>query len=190
MPGRFPLIPVVLTGDPFCEDGFCGDAAPPAFDPYLYTHVRYANVYFTRPGFAPRGPEATVWLPITGGFSVGIEILPGAIPVTPYGVPNFAFVRWGNNITQLLDCARLGQQSCGFNSQNTLAVPYLNANGVPVFYGLQGTGAYTVSGPTGTFAGSVNGIYQFSNGPFSGGESLGPIVEWQGITVTGPVPSP
>jgi hypothetical protein len=42
MPGRFPLTPVTVTGDPFCTDGFCGDPVvpePPAFDPFAYEYV-------------------------------------------------------------------------------------------------------------------------------------------------------
>ena len=29
MPGRFPLTPVTVIGDPFCTDGFCGDPGAP-----------------------------------------------------------------------------------------------------------------------------------------------------------------
>ena len=40
MPGRFPLIPVALTDDPFCEDGFYGD---PPFDPDDYAYARWVG---------------------------------------------------------------------------------------------------------------------------------------------------
>jgi hypothetical protein len=40
MPGRFPLTPVALTDDPFCEDGYCGD---PAFTPNRYSHARWVG---------------------------------------------------------------------------------------------------------------------------------------------------
>jgi len=187
MPNRFPLIAVPLTNDPFCSDTFCEDV----FNPYMYTHARFTNVSYTQPGAAPTNASAsTSWLSLAGGSYIGIEISPGGLPVTPYGVPGFAFLPWGNNITYLLDCSRQNTPTCGFTTQSNLAVYFLNSAGLIGFAQIQGTGTYSVFGPSGTFAGSVNGIYQFTNGPFSQGVLVGPILaQWEGITYTGPYPS-
>ena len=193
MPGRFPLVAVPLVDDPFCSHGFCQDNQDNqnVFNPYIYTHARFTNVSWTQPGAAPTNASAsTSWLSLAGGSYIGIEIFPGAIPVTPYGVPGYAFVPWGNNITLLLDCSRENQPTCGFSTQTALSVYFLNSAGILGFFQLPGTGAYSVFGPSGTFAGSVNGIYQFTNGPFSQGLLVGPILaQWVGITYTGSYPS-
>jgi hypothetical protein len=62
MPDRFPLTAVALTGDPFCEDGFCGDPIVPV-EPPEPPDLPNANVY----GFY--SPTSTTLIKVYGGWS-------------------------------------------------------------------------------------------------------------------------
>jgi hypothetical protein len=78
MPGRFPLTPVTVTGDPFCTDGFCGDPVPPEFNPFAYEYVApsierwygYENVNNPTPTDGPRLPYSRYRTSEIQGFRV------------------------------------------------------------------------------------------------------------------------
>lgn len=61
MPGRFPLVPVALTNDPFCEDGYCVDGGinpPPPSGNAVFDYCVYGDialrVYWTRELYSRR----------------------------------------------------------------------------------------------------------------------------------------
>jgi hypothetical protein len=47
MPGRFPLVPIAVTDDPFCEDDYCGEPSASPFDPYDYNYFRWNGTFTT-----------------------------------------------------------------------------------------------------------------------------------------------
>ena len=73
MPGRFPLVPVALGGDPFCEDGFCGSADLP-FDTTLYNYARFIGTKIGRYDPAGAGEDGGLYVELTSSNAIWLEI--------------------------------------------------------------------------------------------------------------------
>jgi hypothetical protein len=101
MPGRFPLVPATLTGDPFCEGGFCDDSpitiqvtvAPISVAeddgiPLLFTFELSAPLGFATTVTYTMGGTATNGVDYTGSSVTGTRtITPGqttsSVIITP-----------------------------------------------------------------------------------------------------------
>jgi hypothetical protein len=106
MPSRFPLIPVVLTGDPFCDDGYCGDPSP-VFAPTDYLYFRWEGTLRKRTNYGAGPltdyPITSFWKTTAGGnygsiYMQGFTGNPGIFTTINSGI-------WGANLQFLLNGA-------------------------------------------------------------------------------------
>jgi len=179
MPGRFPLTAIALTNDPFCEDGFCGEAAAPPFDPTLYRYVRWNGIIYGRTAgiFGGTGTRTRVtswarfipgctlnWIGIGGGPWVGSHSLTKGDINAFFGNENataagFTFRRLNPNTNNL----------ASISGEYPQTVPPLIGDGTVIIW--------------------FQGNYEFTNTDFIDnifpGPDVVPDVAWPGVITAG-----